>query len=123
MLRPSPSCILNMLTAIFRRFKSDSSAVGNDLNKKILEAFNSIIDKGTKSSINRKEPVVEPLARYNVENRNSIIKLQDYKSKLSTSNDEPIMMKNPPDIFRRNKMSSQFLHKVYLNVKETPFTN
>lgn len=107
-----------MLTAIFRRFKSDSSAVGNDLNKKILEAFNSIIDKGTKSSINRKEPVVEPIARYNVENRNSIVKLQDYKSKLSTSNDEPIMMKNPPDIFRRNKMSSQFLHKVNLNVKE-----
>lgn len=123
MLRPSPSLIINMLTAIFRRFKSDSSTLGNDLNKKILEAFNSIIDKGTKSSINRNEPVVEPIARYNVENRNSIVKLQDYKTKLNGSNDEPIVMKNPPDIFRRNKMSAQFLHKVNFNAQETPLTH
>ena len=110
-----------MLAAIFRRFKSDSSAVGNDLNKKILEAFNSIIDKGTKSSINRKEPVIEPIARFNVENCNSIVKLQDYKSRLSIVNDEPIIMKSPPDIFKRNKMSPQFLHKVNLLLKNSVF--
>ena len=101
-----------MLPAIFRRFKSDSSVATNDLNKKILDAFNSIIDKGAKTSFNRKEPVVEPIARFNVENRNAVVKLQDYKSKLTVNNDEPLIMKNTPDIFKRNKMSPQFLHKV-----------
>ena len=110
-----------MITSIFRRFKSDSSAVGNDLNKKILEAFNSIIDKGAKASINRKEPEVESIALYNIENRTSIVKLQDYRSKLSASSDEPIIMKTSPDIFKRNKMGAQFLHKVNRIGQETPF--
>ena len=107
-LNPGP-----MLAAICRRFKSDSSIVGNDLNKKILEAFNSIIDKGTKSSAARKEPTVEPIARYNVDSRNTVVKIQDYKGKISAIPDnEPILVRNSPDIFKRNKMSPQFLHKV-----------
>ena len=107
-LNPGP-----MLAAICRRFKSDSSIVGNDLNKKILEAFNSIIDKGIKSSAVRKEPTVEPIGRYNVDSRNTVVKIQDYKGKISAIPDnEPILVRNSPDIFKRNKMSAQFLHKV-----------
>lgn len=102
-----------VLSAIFRRFKADSPVLGNDLNKKILEAFNSIIDKGTKSSAIRKEPTTEPINRYNVDSRNSVVKVQDYKSKISSiSNNEPILIRNSPDIFKRNKISPQFLHKV-----------
>lgn len=102
-----------MLSAIYRRFKSDSPIIGNDLNKKILEAFNSIIDKGTKSSAVRKEPIIEPIASYNVDSRNSVVKIQDYKGKVSASSDnEPVLVRNSPDIFKRNKMSPQFLHKV-----------
>lgn len=101
-----------MLSLMCRRFKSDFSAIGNDLNKKILEAFNSIIDKGAKSSISKNEPVVEPIACYNVENRNSVLKLQDNRSKISIINDQPVLIKNPPDIFKRNKLSPDFLHKV-----------
>lgn len=105
-----------MLSAIFRRFKSDSPINGNDLNKKILEAFNSIIDKGAKSSAIRKEPIVEPINRYNVDSRNSVVKIKDYKSKISRITDsEPILIRNSPDIFKRNKMSAQFLHKVTIH--------
>lgn len=102
-----------MLPSIFRRFKSDVPTFGNDLNKKILEAFNSIIDKGTRSSAAKKEPIVEPISRYNVDSRNSISKVQDYKTKLSADiNHEPVLIRNPPDIFKRNKISPQFMHKV-----------
>lgn len=102
-----------MIFAIFRRFKSDSPVLGNDLNKKILEAFNSIIDKGTKSHAVRNEPTIEPIARYNVDSRNSVIKIQDYKAKISSiSDNDPILVRNSPDIFKRNKLSPQFLHKV-----------
>lgn len=107
-----------MLTAICRRFKSDSPIIGNDLNKKILEAFNSIIDKGAKSSAVRKEPTVEPIARYNVDSRNAVVKIQDYKSKISAiSDNDPILIRNSPDIFKRNKMSPIFLHKVWFHNK------
>lgn len=101
---------------MFRRFKSDAPIFGNDLNKKILEAFNSIIDKGTKNPSIKKEPIVESIPRYNVDSRNAIAKIQDYKSKLTADiNHEPIFVKNPPDIFKRNKISPQFLHKVRIN--------
>lgn len=102
-----------MIFAIFRRFKSDVSVPGNDLNKKILEAFNSIIDKGAKSHAVHNEPTIEPIARYNVDSRNSVVKFQDYKAKISSISDNaPILVRNSPDIFKRNKFSPQFLHKV-----------
>lgn len=106
-----------MLAPLFRRFKSDSPLLGNDLNKKILEAFNSIIDKGSKNSMAKKEPIIEPITRYNVDSRNSIVKIQDYKSKISSiSEQEVVMFRNSPDIFKRNKLSPQFLHKVPLKL-------
>ena len=104
-----------MFSAMCRRFKSDSPSFGNNLNKKILEAFISIIDKGTKSSAIRNEPTAEPIARYNVDSRNSVVKVQDYKSKISSiSKNDPILSRNSPDIFKRNKMSPKFLHKVWI---------
>lgn len=102
-----------MFSAIVRRFKSDSSTLGNDLNKKILEAFNSIIDKGAKTSAARKEPIIEPISRYNVDSRSSFAKANDYKIKSSTDiNYQPLLVKNPPDIFKRSKLSPLLLHKV-----------
>ena len=110
-----------MLLSIFRRFMSDVPALGNDLNKKILEAFNSIIDKGAKTSVAKKDPIIQPISRYNVDSRSSIVKIQDYKAKLSDDlKYDPIVIKNPPDIFKRNKLSPQFLHKV--NIKKFTLT-
>lgn len=111
-----------MLSSIFRRFKSDAPLLGNDLNKKILEAFNSIIDKGSKSSTARKEPIIEPITRYNVDSRSSIVKIQDYKSKISSFSEyDAVLIRNSPDIFKRNKLSPQFLHKVKLQLSIRTF--
>jgi len=102
-----------MLALWFKRFKSEGPANVSDLNKKILEAFTSIIDKGSKISASQKEHIIEPIPRYNVDSKISVSRIQDYKHTLSShSSTEPLLLRNPPDIFRRNKMSPQFLHKV-----------
>lgn len=102
-----------MLSRIFRCYKSDVAPLSNDLNKKILEAFASIIEKGVKVSSSSKEPTVESIARYNVESRNSVMAIQNYKNKMvSHAETEPFIQRNVPDIFKRNKISSALLHKV-----------
>ena len=102
-----------LLSRIFRCYKSDAAPISNDLKKKILEAFASIIEKGIKISSSSKEPAMESIARYNVESRNSVVAIQDYKNKMvSPAETEPLIHRNLPDIFKRNKMSPVLLHKV-----------
>ena len=108
-----------MLTFAFKRFMSESSHAGNDLNRKILEAFTSIIDKGSKLSAARSENIIEPIPQYNVESKLSVSKIQDYKPNLYTESvSEPLLIRNPPDIFRRSKQSPDFLHKVDIKLSD-----
>lgn len=103
-----------MLSLIFRRSKSDVSIMNKDLNKKILEAFTSIIDRGTKLSANKFEPIIEQIPHYNVES-GAALNRNTTKSKITLqSESEPIIQRNVPDVFKRNKLSADFLHKVLI---------
>lgn len=112
------------MSFLFRRFKSDAIPTSSDLNKKLMEAFTSIIDKGSaKSAWTKPSSPLEPIHRYNVENSLPALKPISAKSQaniksaqLITSQaitQQPIISrKHSPDIFRRNKMSPINLHKV-----------
>lgn len=120
----APLPIISTMSFLFRRFKSDALPTSNDLNKKLMEAFTSIIDKGSvKSAWTKPSSPLEPIHRYNVENSPATTSMSAKSqanakaSQLITSQNisQPIISrKNSPDIFRRNKMSPINLHKVHL---------
>jgi hypothetical protein len=109
-----------MLNLILKRFKSDALPTASDLNKKLLEAFASIIDKGASSrtSYAKTTSPIEPIHRYNVDSSPTsmnVSKATNFHSTLIPASLQPIVnCKNAPDIFRRNKMSPINLHKVLL---------
>lgn len=97
---------------IFRRFKSEIPVNGSDLNRKILEAFNSIIDNSGQSISARKEPLVEAIPKYNIDSRKFALKQQESVKSSPIISTSPVSMKSTPDIFKRSKLSPDFLHKV-----------
>lgn len=106
-----------MLGLIFKRFKSEALPTSSDLNKKLLEAFASIIDKGAPRAVYSKPASpIEPIHRYNVDSSPSsltVSKATTAHSTLIPASLQPVInRKNAPDIFRRNKMSPINLHKV-----------
>lgn len=106
-----------MLGLVLKRFKSEVSPSNSDLNKKLLEAFASIIDKGTpRAAYSRPSSPLEPIYRYNVESSSHPVtsaKTSTTQSSLTLNSLQPVISrKSSPDIFKRNKMSPINLHKV-----------
>lgn len=108
-----------MFSFVIKRFKSEAapSPSNSALNKKLLEAFASIIDKGTfKAAYSKPASPLEPIHRFNVDSTSTSItmsKVANTHSSLIPDSLQPVVnRKNPPDIFKRNKMSPINLHKV-----------
>ncbi len=106
-----------MFSLILKRFKSEALPSNSDLNKKLMEAFASIIDKGApKAAYSKPSSPIEPIHRYNVDSSPSslaVSKATNAHSTLIPASLQPVINhKSAPDIFRRNKMSPINLHKV-----------
>lgn len=96
----------------FSQASSEVAGSASDLNRKIMDAFNSIIDKNILSKAspysNKSVQVLESIPKYNPNIDSNQKGEFGPKMPMNASSDSQTSV----DIFKRHKLSPKFLHKV-----------